>query len=393
MDQQKSLPATETVYVQSEELLDTAVNQIEKASEIAIDLEFDKDRFSYGSTVCLIQIFDGTTCWLIDSLAGFPLQPLFPALENPSIFKIMHSPGEDLQLLHLEGCFPKNIFDTERCARLLDFPSFSLSNLMLEFTGLPLDKSQQKTDWTRRPLQKAQLDYAARDVIHLPELKEKLLTLVNAKGIESWVKEENEAWERYRAEEKAAGQFTNKDDNKKLPPFHLYVFNALMGLRDGYARKMNKPGYQVITKEILMDMAFSPEIADQWLAMKGIHYSIKNNTVYQEIKSTLEKAMQEAAALNLPKRKASSSLTFEQRQEEGAKRKRADDIVDSTLRPVLQEIIARYGENAGAYMLNEKTMTEIVTGKLKISELPYTYRTMLIQSIATEKDIDLNLYC
>jgi len=389
MDQQESLPTAETVYVQSQKLLDAAVNQLQKASEIAIDLEFDKDRFSYGSTVCLIQVFDGTTCWLIDTLAGFSLQQLFPALEDPSILKIMHSPGEDLQLLHLEGCFPKSIFDTERCARLLDFPSFSLSNLMLEFTGLPLDKSQQKTDWTKRPLQKAQLDYAARDVIHLPELKEKLLNLAKAKGIENWVDQENEAWARYRAEEKPTGQFTNKDDNKKLPPYFLYVFNALLGLRDGYASKMNKPGYQVITKEVLVDMAFSAELANQWLTQKGIHYSLKNNAVLQEVKATVAKAMQEAEALNLAKRKASSTLTFSQRQEEGAKRKQADDVIDQTLRPVLTEIMARYGENAGAYILNEKTMTEIVNGRMKISGLPYPYRSSLILEIAGRLGIDL----
>jgi hypothetical protein len=34
-------------------------------------------------------------------------------------------------------------------------------------------------------------------------------------------------------------------------------------------------------------------------------------------------------------------------------------------------------------------MTEIVSGKLKISELPYTYRAQLILSIAAELQIDL----
>src|SRR5262249_60104639 len=56
------------------------------------------------------------------------------------------------------------LVDTLRLARrTLRLRSFSLASVSEHLFGLPMDKSYQQSDWRRRPLSRAQLDYAALD--------------------------------------------------------------------------------------------------------------------------------------------------------------------------------------------------------------------------------------
>ncbi len=357
--------------------------------EIAIDLEFDRDRYAYGFTLCLIQIYGKGICYLFDPFVGLDFGPIFDLLEDETILKVLHSPGEDLQLLHKMDCFPKNLFDTERSARILNYGAFSLSNLLKDILGVQLDKSQQKSNWTRSPLSDAQLKYAASDVAHLIELKDELQMQAMQKGLSAWLKEENAAWDAYRVDEKPAGHFANKEDSKKLPPFQLHVYNAVLGLRDQYAQEMNKPGYQVIPKEIAMDVVFKPEILSNWMNQKGLNPRVKTLDFKRQLQEIIDKAQTVATEKGLLKRNPGNHLSPEQREQQAKERERIAGVVDSSYRLILNVLIERYGEFAASYFLNEKTMTELVSGTMKLSELPYQYRIDLIQQIAKELSIEL----
>lgn len=89
-----------------------AVAKLSKCCEVAVDTEFDRDLFSYGFTLCLIQVFGGGQCYIFDPLAKVDLNPLYKSvLENGAITKIFHAPREDLELFHKIKIYPKNIFD------------------------------------------------------------------------------------------------------------------------------------------------------------------------------------------------------------------------------------------------------------------------------------------
>jgi ribonuclease D len=381
-------------FVNSIETLALCLEEIADSKEVALDIEFDRDRYSYGTTLCLIQLSDEKNCYLIDpfSFQANELKPLFEFLEDEQILKIMHAPGEDLHLLALQGCFPKSIFDTERCARLLNFQAFSLSALAVELCGVVLDKSQQKTDWNKRPLSNSQLVYAAQDVIYLSHIKQKMDLMAEEKGILNWFVEENASWNKFKMEEKLPGQFASKDDSKRLPPFQLFIYNALLGIRDQYAQLLNKPGYQVIPKEILIDLSFRPELISGWSSLKGIHPKFQTEGVKLELTRAMEEAAALAADMKLLKYNESSRFTPQQRAEQAAERKRIADEVDVCFRPVLEVITQRYGEFAASYLLNEKTMTELASRKLRISKLPYFYRSDLILNIARDLGINLAAY-
>ena len=69
----------------------------------------------------------------------------------------------------------RNIFDTQVAAALVGFSAqVGYAELVREVLGVDLHKNQTRTDWSRRPLSAAQIDYALDDVRHLPPLRERL---------------------------------------------------------------------------------------------------------------------------------------------------------------------------------------------------------------------------
>jgi ribonuclease D len=56
--------------------------------------------------------------------------------------------------------------------------------------GVELPKGQTRTDWSRRPLSDAQLQYAIDDVIHLAPMRERLLEDLDQLGRLAWLAED-----------------------------------------------------------------------------------------------------------------------------------------------------------------------------------------------------------
>ena len=90
-------------------------------------------------------------------------------LENPDVLKLMHSPSEDLVAFqHSCGALPAPLFDTQAAAALCGMGAgLSYQKLVHAITGVELAKGETRSDWLRRPLSPAQLDYAADDVLSL----------------------------------------------------------------------------------------------------------------------------------------------------------------------------------------------------------------------------------
>ena len=78
-------------------------------------------------------------------------------------------------------------------ARFLGVRELGLDRLLLKYLDIQPVRSQQKTDWARRPLTTAQEHYAAEDVRHLIELRDRVLADLRAMGRDTWLEEECEA--------------------------------------------------------------------------------------------------------------------------------------------------------------------------------------------------------
>jgi ribonuclease D len=177
------------ILVNTPAKLAKAEKSIRSAPVIALDTEYDSFRY-FREKLCLLQIQTGERTWLIDPLAeGLDLSFLGDVLIDPDILKIFHAGDNDIRILKRDYAFAfRNIFDTHRAASLLGFRQLALSTLLSTHLGVTLEKKMQRSRWDIRPLSEEQLDYAALDTAHLPDLYRKLDTELHEKGLEKEAK-------------------------------------------------------------------------------------------------------------------------------------------------------------------------------------------------------------
>ncbi len=137
---------------------------------IALDVETTLD----WATLCLAQVATGDYNAVIDVFEIEDLTPLFLVLEDPEIEVIIHNARFEQGVLGKFGCRITSIFDTLSVSRRLRgyrIPGgHSLAAVCRRELAIELDKSCQTSDWTRRPLPAAQLNYAALDAEVLIDL-------------------------------------------------------------------------------------------------------------------------------------------------------------------------------------------------------------------------------
>lgn len=232
---------------------------LDRSKEIALDTEAD-NLFRYKTKVCLLQILASGEIYLVDLLAGLPLGELWPRLAAKPL--IMHGSDYDLRLLRELCDFrPHSIFDTMFAAQLLSIPRFGLASLLEQHFGVQLDKDNQKANWSKRPLERDMLDYAALDVYHLPALRDRLRDELVRLGRLPWV-EQRCQWQI----EVARDGFAAPDENdwriggsEKLRGQGLAVLHEIWHWRESWAEKLNTPPFKVTGNDLLMRLARAAE--------------------------------------------------------------------------------------------------------------------------------------
>lgn len=168
----------EWIFVDTAKKLQRAREEVDGASLLSIDTEYDSFRY-FREKLCLVQIHTDSTTFVFDPLLDkLNLAFLCKSFGNPAVVKILHAADNDIRLLKRDyGCEFINIFDTHRAALLLGFKQLSLEKMIKEFLDVELEKSKkvQRSRWDKRPLSEEQLHYAALDVQYLPALYEKQL--------------------------------------------------------------------------------------------------------------------------------------------------------------------------------------------------------------------------
>jgi hypothetical protein len=101
---------------------------------------------------------------VIDAFASLDLEILKKTFEEPSIVKVIHNAAFDAP--RIAKSYQINIspiHDTMLAARRNGERNYSLKAQAASHLGMHLDKSAQKSDWGKRPLNMRQLSYAALD--------------------------------------------------------------------------------------------------------------------------------------------------------------------------------------------------------------------------------------
>lgn len=361
-------------YINDKEGFEKTVAILSSKDAIYIDLEFDKNHFRYGFNLCLMQIFDGETCYLIDPLPDLSIEPIFAVLENENIEIVCFAFSEDMRLLHYLGARPNNILDLAIATRLLNYDTLSLNNtlsVILDDESYAAGKSsQQKSNWFQRPLTDQQKIYAAEDVLYLPDLSSVLKKRIQEVQKDDWLKQEMLAFENYDWSNGSIAEYLTLKDQKQLSLREWIRFEKIMNYREELAESLNRPTYKVLDKRIAFDLAKSPNKVSQWLNFKGVHPKFRNEQIQAKIKSFLDEAEQEIAENKIAMGQSSiPSLTKDERLEMGKRRKRQQYFKETFFLPIKEVVKVEYGEHLSNYFLSNRKITDFINKELYL--LPY----------------------
>lgn len=251
---------TPLVLVTDPDTLARAAEALASAPVIGVDTEADSFHH-YQEKVCLVQISDLDTDYIVDPLAVRDLSPLAPIFANPAQVKIFHGADYDVVSLKRDFGFQfRNLFDTMISAQFLGLPRFGLADLIERWFGHVVDKKYQRHDWAERPLGTEHLDYARGDTHFLPALREILLRrLVTADRLGPVTEEcallEAREW---AGRPKDPTDWQRVKGARQLTPDAQRVLRALYAWRDGQARALDRPAFKVIPDPVLLDVAARP---------------------------------------------------------------------------------------------------------------------------------------
>lgn len=378
-------------YIREDQELQECIKHLSGKSEIAVDLEFDKNRFRYGFNLCLMQIASDEKCFLIDPIeTELSIESVFPVLENEDITKVVFSFGEDIRLLHLIGCAPKNIYDLSIATSLLNYPPSSLANLLLEVSGVAVGKSSQQSNWFKRPLTEDQINYAAEDVIYLLNMKSVIQPSIREKEISEWIKQENLHFESANYNDINHNAFLKEKDKNGFSKYEWHIFTRLMEWRESIAEKMQRPSFIIIDKVFLSEVAQTPGKIHRWNSIKSIHRKLKTVDYVTKVNKVLTEAISEANDLGLSRiEKASKTLSREEYLDFKTEQNRINYIKQSVFKPIQGEISREYGEHTKTAILSNRLIKELITGKQE-NLLPY--KKELFEKYAQKLELDIKTY-
>lgn len=236
------------------------LTEANSCSIVAIDTEFVWTK-TYYPIAGLLQIAFLGEVYLLDLIIDdFPKAQLKILLENQEVTKLLHSPDQDTRLLHkLCGGKTFNLFDTQLAAAFLGYPKqLSLAATIKEFKDIEICKSQQVSDWTRRPLTEKQLSYAAIDVLYLEEISETLKERLIESGRIDWFKEESvELHENPALYEdlQVTDAYKKIKAYDSLRPRNLLFLQKMAAYRLDIAQRIDKTPNHILKQDLLLETA------------------------------------------------------------------------------------------------------------------------------------------
>ena len=267
------------MLIQTQKQLDQLVADLKAATDNGAPLAFDTEFLSekrYYAKLCLVQVLAPTESGVVEGAVdpfGLDLTALANMIADPSITKIVHSGSADLLILwQLFATQPANVFDTQIAAAFLGYGhQIGYADMVRRFTGAPISKTMQYTDWSARPLSSEQIEYAMDDVRYLPPIYRDLTEQLRQRGRLEWAQFEFE-----RAQQKATR--AEDDENaylrlnlSKLGRKQLAVLRDLAQVRQGLARLENKPPSFIVPDLALLQMARQqPDSVADLRAIRGM---------------------------------------------------------------------------------------------------------------------------
>jgi ribonuclease D len=171
-----------TVYLHEGDLPDS----LDLGPEVAIDSETMGLRLR-RDPLCVVQLSsgDGDAHVVRLNRPAYDCPNLKRLMADPAVLKIFHFGRFDIGMVQLHlGVETRPVYCTKIASKLARTYTdrHGLKDVARELAGIDLSKAQQSSDWGAAELSRAQLEYAASDVLYLHAIKAKLDMMLEREG-------------------------------------------------------------------------------------------------------------------------------------------------------------------------------------------------------------------
>jgi ribonuclease D len=274
--------------------LEAACLRLARHPFVTVDTEFLRET-TFWPILCVVQLASDDEALAIDALAdGLDIQPLLRLMADEDVVKVFHAARQDLEIFwKLAGVLPTPLFDTQVAAMVCGYgDQVSYSELVQSVCRVTVDKSSRFTDWARRPLAEAQIDYAIGDVTHLRDIYKALTARLKATGRQSWLEDEmkvlnspatyeqhpERAWERYKS--------------RARKPRDLAALMELAAWRESEAQARDVPRSRVLKDDVLIELALAaPRTVEALGNLRAFPRGMERSRAGGEILAAIERGL------------------------------------------------------------------------------------------------------
>ena len=260
-------------FIDTEAELAKFCQHISDTTWMTVDTEFLRER-TYYAQLCLIQVATADSIACIDPLAIDDLSPLLELIYQPDIAIVFHAARQDLELFYaLRGSLPPNVFDTQIAATVLGYgDQIGYGNLVKQCINIELDKAHSRTDWSKRPLDAGQIDYAADDVRYLRDVYHILLKELHEKNRLHWLDDDFASLTNSDTYEPDPAMMWKKIKGAgRLKGVQLAILQKLAEWLEARAIESNRPRRWILKDEVMLDLAkLTPETTQKLSVIRGL---------------------------------------------------------------------------------------------------------------------------
>jgi ribonuclease D len=257
--------------------------ELRDADRIGLDTEFVSED-TFRPELCLIQVATKDRLAVIDPYKAGPLTEFWHVLAEGTHTTIVHAAREEVNFaLHDGGSPPANMFDTQLAAGFCstEYPS-SYGSVVSKFLDRTPAKGEQRTDWRRRPLTEAQIDYALEDVRYLLPLHDEIKQHLAHHKREAWFAEETDNWLHEVREARDRPRWRRVSGVGNLAGRSLAIVRELWLWRQAEAERRDVPPRRVLRDDLIVELAKrKSDQPDKIRAIRGMHQSGSRRVVEQ----------------------------------------------------------------------------------------------------------------
>ncbi len=274
--------------------LELACERLSRHSFVTVDTEFLRET-TFWPVLCVVQVASSEEALAIDALApGLDLAPLFALMADPDVVKVFHAARQDVEIFwNLAGLVPAPMFDTQVAAMVCGYgDQVSYSELAQSICRVAIDKSSRFTDWARRPLAPAQIDYAIGDVTHLRDIYRALQAQLEKSGRLAWLEDEMKVLTSSATYEQHPERAWERFKTRARKPRDLAVLMDLAAWRESEAQARDVPRSRVLKDDVLVEVALAAPRSQEALAnLRAFPRGMERSRAGEEILAAVERGL------------------------------------------------------------------------------------------------------